>query len=134
MRKKTVMHVADTIFWYALYFLPVIMGVISIIGFMSSESFFTYWIGDGDYSNLPVLAAFRNVIDGFGVMADGPVYMVLYDLFSTDGLIPVFSDDLIFKFFSYFINVYLIHLCVDFVLFIPRLAHKWMKKFTQGDE
>lgn len=61
---------------------------------------------------------------------DNPVYTALVAIFGQDGVLPVFSEGSlsILAFFTWFVNVYIAHLLVDFILFIPRLAHKWLKK------
>ncbi|MBQ4541306.1 MAG: hypothetical protein IJA23_00480, partial [Clostridia bacterium] len=69
---------------------------------------------------------------GLGVLTDNIVLTTLTSLFGFGGVLPLFLTNDILIYFTYFISVYIIHLCVDFVLFIPRLSHKWLKEFTSG--
>ena len=121
MRKRTVSHIADTIFWYILYFLPVLAYLLYLIAEPSGGT---------------TLVAFDNFFSSIGLsmVTDNIIVNSLSDIFGTSGIMPLFSSDIPFIIFAWFIGVYLIHLCVDFLLFIPRLAHKWMKKCTGGDE
>ena len=138
MRKKTVNHVADTIFWYVLYFLPVIVSLIVLCN--QSDVFWTEFGGDMRGAFLDCL---ERVLDGLMIMpvdlSDNVIYSGLISVFGTDGILPFFSDNsgsggyYILQFFTWFIGVYLVHLFVDFILFIPRLCHKWMKEFTKGE-
>lgn len=124
MRKRTIKTVADTIFWYALYFLPVLAYLLFMV---SSKD------GTTDWMDFIYLDSF---LSRFGEMdLTNPVGDALYYMFDgADGLIPIFHDMSIYFIFTWYVFVYLIHLMVDFILFIPRLAHNWMNKFTRGDE
>lgn len=121
MRKKTVNHLADTIFWYILYFLPVICYLI----YMLNEP------GQGNISVVNMETFFTSI--GLGFVADNVIVSTLTSIFGVGGVFPIFSTNTPFIIFTWFIGVYITHLAVDFILFIPRLAHKFMNKFTQGD-
>lgn len=120
MRKKTISHVADTIFWYLIYFLPVIFYLIFTL---SLEPVLTNVINFETY--------FASV--GFGFATDNVVVNTMISLFGVNGVLPIFSTNVPFIIFSWFICTYILHLMVDFLIFIPRLCHKWMKQFTQGE-
>lgn len=115
MRKRTIKCLADTIFWYALYFLPIIVLLITCI-------------------HNPITSV-SNVINtlGLNVLQDSVVFTSLSSIFGTGGVLPFFQSPDILIFFTYYICVYILHLLVDFVIFIPRIAHKWLNHFTQGD-
>ena len=115
MRKRTIKCLADTIFWYALYFLPIIVLLITCI-------------------HNPITSV-SNVINtlGLNVLQDSIVFTSLSSIFGTGGVLPFFQSPDILLFFTYYICVYILHLLVDFVIFIPRIAHKWLNHFTQGD-
>ena len=70
---------------------------------------------------------------GLNVLQDNIIFTTLSDIFGTGGVLPFFQSTDLIIFFTYYICVYLLHLLVDFVIFIPRLAHKWLNHFTQGD-
>lgn len=115
MRKRTINHLGDTIFWYLLYFLPIIcFGILLAVGQVNTLN-----------ECMTLL--------GLGVSESSIVYTTLNAVIGASGIIPMFADFGIIKFFTWFANVLISHLLVDFVLFIPRLAHKYLKIFYQGE-
>lgn len=120
MRKRTVNHLADTIFWYLIYFLPVLGYLLYLIAEPSNGT------------NLVSFSAFFDSI-GIGFVSDNIIINSLKDIFGTGGVFPLFSTDIPFDIFGWFICTFIVHLAVDFLLFIPRLAHKWLNNFTQGE-
>lgn len=116
MRKRTIKRLADTIFWYGLYFLPILILIITSI-------------------HNPITSV-SNVINtlGLNILQDNIIFTTLSSIFGVGGVLPFFQSADILIFFTYYISVYILHLLVDFVIFIPRLAHKWLNYFTQGDE
>lgn len=119
MRKRTINHLADTVFWYLIYFLPVIFYIFYLIAEPSSG---------GNFVNF--IQFFAD--SGFAIVTDNIIITTLRDIFSTGGTFPLFNTDLPYIIFTWFIGTYIIHLCVDFLLFIPRLAHKYMKSLTES--
>ena len=75
--------------------------------------------------------SFKTFFDdlGFTFATDNIITNCLSEYFGADGILPLFANDTPFILFSWFICVFVIHLVVDFLLFIPRLAHKWMNEF-----
>ena len=121
MRKRTVNHVADTIFWYLLYFLPVLGYLLYLIAEPNTGT------------NLTNISNFFESI-GLGFVSNNIVVSTLKDIFGTNGILPLFSTNAPFEIFGWFICCYIGHLAVDFILFIPRLCHKFMEKFTQNGD
>ena len=120
MRKKTINHLADTIFWYLIYFLPVICYLLFLIAEPSSG---------GVAVNMET---FFNSI-GISLTNDNIVLATLSQIFGSNGILPLFGSTVPLVILSWFVSVYLAHLLVDILLFIPRLFHKYEKSFTQGD-
>lgn len=120
MRKKTVSHLADTVFWYLLYFLPVIVYLLYCIAEPNTGANF-----------LPMEQFFDSV--GFNVSSENVIYTSLQGIFGAEGVLPLFNGTLPFYILTWFSSVYLCHICVDFVLWLPRLAHKFMNKFTREE-
>lgn len=120
MRKKTVNHLADTIFWYALYFLPVLSYLLFCLAEPATSS---------------TVVSFNEYITtaGFSSTGSNVIYRTIYDIFGGNGIFPLFSTIAPIHVLCWFANMMLIHLAVDFILFIPRLCHKWLKTFTQGE-
>lgn len=123
MRKRTINYFADTIFWYLLYFLPVL-------------GFLLYMLispGANDSSTTIVsLYSYLN-FSGFNVLEGTFIFNTLNSLFGINGVFSLFQSIEIFILLSWFVDCYIVHLAIDFILFIPRLCHKWMKTFTQGE-
>lgn len=120
MRKRTISNLADTIFWYLVYLLPVIGYLLYLIAEPASgTSLVTF---DSFFSNI-----------GLGLVSDNVVVSTLKDIFGTGGILPLFTTDTPFIIFGWFVCTFITHLAVDFLLFIPRLAHKWLNNFTQGE-
>ena len=120
MRKKTVNHLADTIFWYVLYFLPVIAYLLFLIAEPSTG-----------INNVNFLTFIDNC--GFGFVQDNIIVNGLRGIFGVNGTLPFFTTDLPFVIFTWYVGVTIAHLFVDFMIFIPKLAHKWLNKFTRSE-
>lgn len=121
MRKRTVNHLADTLFWYLIYFLPVL-------------AYLTYLIAEP--SNGTTIISFNECFEniGLGFTTNNIIVNTLKDIFGTNGVLPIFSTNTPFEIFGWFICTYITHLAVDFILFIPRICHKYMERFTQKEE
>lgn len=117
MRKRTISFVADKILWSLLYFLPIVIYLVCC-----------YRTGLA----VPLSTMFESV--GLGIITDNVIFTSLSSIFGVGGLFPLFSSPDILIFFTWFIGVYIAHLFVDFLLFIPRLAHKWLRYFYKGDD
>ena len=117
MRKRTQNHLFDNIMWYLIYLLPLIC---LVLAFASGVTDLTI---SGLMSQL-----------GLQVLTDNVIYTNLVGIFGTGGVFPLFDNLEILSYLTYFISVFIIHLFVDFLLFIPRLAHKWMRKISGGDD
>lgn len=116
MRKKTIKNLFDYVFWYGLYLLPLLLMLV-------------YWFKTGS-------ASFINVMSdaGLSVLTTNPIYDALNQIFGSGGVLPLFTSPDVIAFCTYFVSVFLVHLAVDFLLFIPRLAHKWMDCLGGNDE
>lgn len=115
MRKKTINCLYDNSMWYCIYLLPLAL-------------FVGVSIKTGQFVSLA--SCFESV--GLSILTDNIILTTLSSLFGTGGVLPLFASPDILIYFTYFVSVYLMHLCVDFLLFIPRLSHKWLKSFTSG--
>lgn len=116
MREKTQKNLFDNVMWYALYLLPLLVWV--LVSFQSGQ--------------ITTLSSAMSIM-GLEIFADNQILTSLTQIFATTGILPLFVTSDIILYMSYFISVFLIHLFVDFILFIPRLAHKWLNKLYQGD-
>lgn len=117
MRRRNFSHALDSIFWYIIYALPFLWYGLS---FLSA----TYTpVGLGDFFNFV----------GFDI-SSSITFTTLAEIFGASGILPLFDNPVVIQIFAWFINCLIIHLAVDFLLFIPRLAHKFIGKITDtGD-
>ena len=145
MRKKTIKFGLDNIFWYIIYLLPIIITVCVCLGAFQGDWYQAWYDLDADLTGQPFRGVLGQVLEDFQFIFDAdvdsvnPIFAVLCRVFTFRGeqgnILPVFGDiSPLLGYIAYFISVYLIHLMVDFVLFIPRLAHKWLNYFTQSED
>lgn len=67
---------------------------------------------------------------GFFTSADNIIYSSIHDIFGPSGTLPILTDALT-SYLAYYIIIEIAHLCVDVLLFIPRIAHSWMDAYTR---
>lgn len=122
MRKRNASYLADLILWTIIYLLPLLF---------FAFQFFSYDLTAVNTFN------FSNFIqDNFNILESNVIYTSLVDLFGSAGQLPLFdtsSANSILLYFTYFIICNIAHLAVDFLLFIPRLAHKFLGNISEGD-
>lgn len=114
MRKKTIKFLFENILWYFIYLLPLFFACI-------------HWSKFGCLNFAEILSA-----GGFDVLSANIVYSCLSDLFGSTGIFPMFTFNGILMYMSYFISVSIIHLAVDTLLFIVRIAQSWLDGFVGG--
>lgn len=116
MRKKTIEYFFDNVMWYFLYLLPILLLTFSV-----------FRTGD--------LITFGSLFNSLGLnfLTDNLILTTLTNIFGAGGVLPLFQTNDILIYLTYFVCVVIIHLFVDFLVFIPRLAHKWLNKFYGGD-
>ena len=115
MRKRTINHFFDNVFWYILYILPLILIALT-------------FYRTGSLVNLST--CFSEL--GLSVFTSNTIYTTFIDLFGSAGVLPLFSQPVIFEILTYFVSVFLLHMAVDFILFIPRIAMHWLEKCYGG--
>ncbi len=122
MRKRTIANLVDSVFWFLVSILPLLLYLITCLSYKLQSS-------------TDSLTAFLPFMKNLGLMDSGIIYNSLSDLFGSSGILPLFSADnnAILLFLSYFVSVQIVHLAVDFLLFIPRIGHKYMNTFTQNE-
>ena len=122
MRKRTIANLVDSFFWLLVAILPIVLYLITC---------FSYKLTNATDS----VVGFLPFMKSLGLVDSGLIYKSLSDLFGTGGILPLFSaeNNAILVFLSYFVSVEIVHLAVDFLLFIPRIWHKYMNTFTQNE-
>ena len=116
MRKRTITKLFDTGMWYILYMLPILLMLL-------------YWFKTGSISLVNTMSD-----AGLGIVTNNPIYDSLNSIFGVGGTFPLFANADVICYMTYFISVFIIHLAVDFLLFIPRLCHRWMRCLGGDDE
>ena len=117
MRKKTLNEFFDNIFWYGVYLLPIFCMLLVTLQTGSFVSLSTALTSCG-----------------LSLLANNPILSVIGQIFGSTGVLPLFNSPDVLIFVSYFISTFILHLLVDFVLFIPRLCHKWTKSLYGGND
>lgn len=114
----------DKIFWFIISLFPLFSWLIylfSFSGYAASPLTFYVWLEQN--------FAFM------GQVSHSAIYSTLYQIFSITSiasLFPALSTSLM-AFFTYLITVEIVHVIYDVIIFIPRLAHKWISKAVQDD-
>lgn len=115
MRKRTISHLFDTIMWYIIYLLPLILTIIS-------------WRTSGNLSISSIMTT-----AGFEILSTNLIFTSLSALFGSTGIFPIFNSTDILMYMSYFVSIMIIHLAVDVLLFIVRLSHNWLEGICGGN-
>lgn len=120
MRKRNLSFAVDLFIWALITLLPLIFYCVSFLAYDLNT-----------VSSLPTFAEYMT--SNFNVITDSVIYTGLVDLFGSSGILPLIDSNAVFMYFSWFIITEIIHLAVDFLVFIPRLAHKFMHKLCEDD-
>lgn len=114
----------DKIFWFVISFFPLFSWLLYLFSFSSyTQSPITF------YAWLEQNFAF------LGQVSQSAIYSTFYQIFSitsVTSLFPALSTSLM-AFFTYLVTIEIVHVLFDIVVFIPRLAHKWISKAVQDD-
>lgn len=114
----------DKIFWFIISFFPLFSWLLYLFSFSSyTESPLTFY------------AWLEQNFSFMGPVSQSVIYSTLYQIFSITSvasLFPALSTSLL-AFFTYLITVEIVHVIYDVIVFIPRLAHKWISKAVQDD-
>lgn len=124
--KKTTSRFAfklDKIFWFLMLIFPMISWCLYLFSFNG--------YGDANSSLVSFWTWLNSQIIGANI-SNNVVYVTLNSIFGVSGVFPVFGSSFLL-FMTYLVNVEIIHVCFDVIVFIPRLAHKWISKAVQDD-
>lgn len=120
MRKRTILNLADTVFWLVVALLPILLYAVSFLPF-ELTSFYSF-------------DSFESFMASMGINSSGVVFDSLSAIFGTGGILPLFADSsVVVVYLSYFVCVQIVRLAVEFLLFIPKLCRKWMDNFTSKE-
>ena len=114
MRKRNFSFALDNLLWWFVYLLPVFGWLISLIAARDIVPF----------------NAFLSENLSFVITSDNVIVTTLSSIFGADGVLPLIanSDSSILIFAAYFLTTYLIHLCIDVLMLLPRMVMHAMDK------
>lgn len=111
----------DKIFWFFISFAPLIFYALYLVASPNLSEYYSFYVFISNY-----LGLFFSSNSAFS--------SVFSSIFGPSGIFPVFSAQsgwLVL--FSYLATVEVVHALFDVIVFIPRLAHKWISKAVQDD-
>ena len=114
----------DKVFWWIVALLPIFCYVL-YIGFGDVKT------ATGSFYTLPDFFI-TYILNGYG-FSDNVIWTTLYKIFGSSGVFPIFTSEVPLYILNWFIWVELFHVFFDIIVFIPRLAHKWISKAVQDD-
>lgn len=88
---------------------------------------FLHWFKVGTLDIASIFA-----LGGFELFANNIIFTSLSSIFGASGVVPLFAGNGVLMYFSYFVTCMIIHLAVDVLLFIVRLAMKWFDGILGG--
>lgn len=110
MRERSLKKILDNLMWYILYGLPIILLCIN-------------WCCG---QTLSISQVFETL--GLNIIIDNPIFDTLIKTFGVGGYFPIFQNNSMIEYFSYFILLVMAHVFIDVLLFIPRFCHKILDK------
>ena len=104
----------DKIFWFFISFAPLIFYALYLVSPAKPSQYFSFYVFLSDYLGL--------------FFSSNSVFSSMFStIFGPSGVFPMFSAQsgwLVF--FSHLATVEVVHVLFDVMIFIPRLAHKWI--------
>jgi hypothetical protein len=114
----------DKFFWFFLALLPLLSWLCYLFSLPGT---------DFSPSEKPITLAAWMAQYFFGVSVTGNIfYSTLSQIFGGSGLFPLMSENFL-QLVTYFCTIEVVHVMFDILVFIPRLAHKWISKAVQDD-
>lgn len=113
----------DKVFWFFIQFIPLFSWLVYLISFTGYKSQEASVLSFGNW--------IANYFLGFS-LEENIVFTTLLNIFGQGGVFPIFGTAMVY-FFTYLIMIEIVHVVYDVIVFIPRLAHKWISKAVQDD-
>ena len=112
----------DKLFWFFIQIFPLFCYAVFCIAGARGENVV-----------LPTFNSFLLKV-GINYQSGNVFYTVLAQLFGAGGVFPLFADSGgIVLYLTYVLTMEVLHVCFEVMVFIPRLAHKWISKAVQYD-
>lgn len=113
----------DKLFWWIVILFPIFAYLLFLITASLNQ-----------VTSEITFAVFLNERLGIFQSMNSTISIPFYRIFGPDGIIPMFSNNSgLIQLFAYFVSVEVVHVFFDIIVFIPRLAHKWISKAVQDD-
>lgn len=110
MSKKKINYLYDILYYALFSLIPII----------------AYIVHQHHFADATLMSFFQE----FGILNTNVIFTALVDMFGTNGYLPLLdSTSVVFYMFTYMAIVVIVHLVIDFIIFIPRLAHKYLNYF-----
>lgn len=114
MGKKKISWLYDLLYYGLFTLIPIIAYVVHLHHF----------------DNVTLISFFEDM----GILNTNVIFTAFVDMFGTNGYLPLIDDSsVLFYMFTYIGIVTILHLVLDFIIFIPRLAHKYMTYFCNKE-
>lgn len=129
-------HKLETLFWWILRILPLIVFIVYCFGASRSEGLWSFVVDDGGDMMAARYVSFENVLSETLSFYPSDFFVDLFlAVFGADGVFPMtrFSYFSIFSYLSYCVCIEILRLMYHVVVFIPRLASKWISAAVQDD-
>ena len=114
----------DQIFWFLIAIAP-------FLGYFVCVAFNGLTVANEQDVTLPNF--FVSYVLGGSGFSNNIVWTTIYRIFGENGVFPIFTSEAPLYVLNWFIWVELFHVFFDVIVFIPRLAHKWISKAVQND-
>ena len=113
MTKKNIFKMIDKLFWLGIVAFPLIVHVVMCI--------------HNDMSAVSLVDTMTRL--GLSFSFESPIYTGLYEIFAVGGgYLELISSNALIVFATYFITIEILHLIVDFLLFLIRWAQNILHK------
>ena len=111
LKKKNI----NTLFWITIYTLPILIVLIQSI------------------HHTPTL---YSIVESMGIFENNIIYNTIIDIFGNNGALQLFTQNSgIVYYFTYFISMNILHIGVDVILLLPRIAQSFADKINNsGDD
>ena len=123
MRKRTIKFISDKLLWLTAMLIPLIYCLVVNLHYTET------------HTPISLLQIFTNAEYGFAIANDNLILTTLNGLFGASGTLPLWTVDSYVPYFvTYLAIVVIVQLAYDVLIFVPKLAHKWIHTLTQDEE
>lgn len=128
MRTKKFYRKIDILFWFFIMFLPILIGIITMIGYSCNYKYYTT-----ETLNTTMIQTFFNGIESISNFIPTFIINTFDNLFTTIGITSNTTTTIAIM-VSWFVWVVYLHLLVDILAFIPKFFHNWLRKVDKYEE